>query len=251
MKKQIILIFAIMLSLVAFSQQNIIEIEYYYDAEPTIGNGTNLSVTSGNLINQTYSLDISSLSSGFHFIYVRAKNDLDIWGLYDKKIFYISEPYIQNISPIIEAEYYIDTDLGIGNGTTIPLSNPTNDQFTFDITAPSLTDGEHLLFIRVKNNLNVWSLYDVVTFTVDSSLSITNTNLDSEIRIYPNPVNNKIILTSKEPVESYKIIDVTGKTIIQNNIESNLIDTSMLETGTYFLVLKSNKNTSVKKIIKQ
>jgi len=251
MKKYILILFAILFSFIIYAQNDITDIEYYFDVEPNVGNGTSLPVTSGNTINETYSFDISMLSVGFHFIYIRAKNDQNVWGLYDKRVFYISEPYVQNISPIVAAEYYIDTDSGIGNGTTIPLSNPTDDQFTFDITTPSLTEGEHLLFIRIKNQENVWSLYDVVTFTVDSSLSITDNNLENTITIYPNPVKDKVKITSKHPITSHKIIDITGKIILENNIESHSIDTSVLETGTYYLILKSEKSTSVKKIIKQ
>ncbi len=228
----------------------ITNVEYYFDVEPNTGNATSLSLTSGNTINETYNFDISALDSGFHFVYFRVKNDQNIWGLYDKKVFYISEPFVGTNTTITDAEYYFDTDPGIGNATNIGLPSPTNNQYSFNLTASNLSQGDHLLFIRVKNNLNVWSLYDVVVFTVDGSLAITDNQFNNSITIYPNPVKDKITITSTNTITSYKVIDITGKTILESNMVSHSIDTNMLETGTYFLILKSEKNTSVKKIIK-
>jgi len=251
MKKLLIFIMVFNIHFFAFSQQNITEIEYYFDTEPSIGNGTSLSLTSGNTLNETYNFDISSLNTGFHFIYLRAKNDLNIWGLYDKKVFYISEPYNATTTSIVSAEYYFDSDPGVGSATEIVLPSSTNNQYTFDITTSNLTNGEHLLFIRVKNNLNIWSLYDVVVFTVDSSLSITDNNIDDTVVIYPNPIKDKIYIDSKQLITSYKIIDVAGKTVLENKLIFHSINANMLKNGAYFLILKTEKHAFVKKIIKQ
>jgi len=64
---------------------------------------------------------------------------------------------------IDEAEYYIDTDPGPGNGTAITLPEPktTAVDFSFDIPADtfaSLEDGFHKLIIRFKDDEGDWSV---------------------------------------------------------------------------------------------
>jgi len=59
---------------------------------------------------------------------------------------------------LVTAEYYYDTDPGVGNG--IPISIIAGDSvtktFTFDVSG--LDPGFHNLFIRVRDNLGRWSL---------------------------------------------------------------------------------------------
>ncbi len=59
----------------------------------------------------------------------------------------------QNIS---QAEYFLDTDPGRGNGTSIAFSPGTN--ISLSIPLSSVTKGFHVFYIRVKDSLNVWSL---------------------------------------------------------------------------------------------
>ena len=66
---------------------------------------------------------------------------------------------------ITAAEYFIDTDPGFGNGTTISLTpaiNITNNAFNVGIG--SLTPGIHTLFIRSKNANGKWSITNTRLF---------------------------------------------------------------------------------------
>ena len=62
-------------------------------------------------------------------------------------------------SQITEAEYFIDTDPGIGNATNLTLTAGINIDANFSIPTAGLSNGLHVLHIRVKGTSEVWSLY--------------------------------------------------------------------------------------------
>jgi hypothetical protein len=76
---------------------------------------------------------------------------------------------------------------------------------------------------------------------------------NNKISIYPNPVQDKLTFTESisDKYKNYKIIDTSGKPIISNKIETNLLDVSVLSPGIYFLHLDSrDKKPKVIKFIK-
>jgi len=59
---------------------------------------------------------------------------------------------------LIAAEYFIDTDPGVGNGSALavaPAGPAINQIFPIDLTGVS--SGTHKLFIRVKDSNEIWS----------------------------------------------------------------------------------------------
>jgi uncharacterized protein YceK len=68
-------------------------------------------------------------------------------------------PFLGFSQELTEAEYFIDTDPGFGNGTAvaIPANNGATDlSFQADLTGVS--NGVHLLYVRVKDENGKWSL---------------------------------------------------------------------------------------------
>lgn len=69
---------------------------------------------------------------------------------------------------IVRAEYFIDTDPGFGNGTTIPLTAAADiPALLTTINTASLTAGAHRLFVRTLNAESAWSITTVRQFIVD------------------------------------------------------------------------------------
>lgn len=68
----------------------------------------------------------------------------------------------------------------------------------------------------------------------------------SEISIYPNPAQNQIIIShSNLSIDSYVILNYLGQSIIENKLESNVVDVSALPKGSYVLMLRDlNTNKS-------
>jgi PKD repeat protein len=66
-----------------------------------------------------------------------------------------------------KAEYFFDTDPGVDNGISIPLSgNSDTLEFTSIISTSSLTSGFHQLGFRVKNTDGYWGLNETRSFYI-------------------------------------------------------------------------------------
>jgi hypothetical protein len=74
----------------------------------------------------------------------------------------------------------------------------------------------------------------------------------STLSVYPNPVSSYLFFSSDEQVKSIEIVDMSGKTVKKfTALNGNKIDLANLATGAYFAVFHLQKNTMVKKIIKE
>lgn len=142
---------------------NIAYAEYFIDTDPGVGNANPLTV-SGDIIDQNLNIPTTGLSDGVHKLYVRVINSDNSWSLYDKNVFFIN-PNNTNNASIASAEYFIDTDLGVGNGTPLVVSGNIVDA-NFNIATTGLSDGVHKLYVRLFNDDNTWSLYDKYVFYV-------------------------------------------------------------------------------------
>ncbi len=168
MKQSLFLI--ILLLAFGYGKAQITSAEYFIDTDPGVGNGIALTVT-GNVIDSDFSIPTIGLSAGIHKLYIRVENADGNWSLYDKNVFYIL-PDNTNNTNITGAEYFIDTDPGVGNGTALSVSGNIVDM-DFDIPTSGLPDGIHKLCIRLINEDNTWSLYDCNVFYVSENNSNT------------------------------------------------------------------------------
>ncbi|CAA7193728.1 hypothetical protein CHRY9293_00140 [Chryseobacterium potabilaquae] len=73
------------------------------------------------------------------------------------------------------------------------------------------------------------------------------------VGIYPNPVKNKMVISSKEILKSYKVFDKTGTLTLFSSLNGNEteIHLSSLKTGNYIISIETEKQTVNKKFIKQ
>src|SRR5258705_9636987 len=168
MKRLIILLVMSFLIITARSQ-NITAAEYFIDTDPGVGNGVAITVsTQGAIVNFTASVSTASLSAGFHFLAIRVKDANGVWGLYEKRGFYISSS-TTDAANITAAEYFFDADPGVGNGTATSVG-ATGAVVNFPATIPtSLTAGFHFLAIRTKGADGIWGLYEKRGFYVSST----------------------------------------------------------------------------------
>jgi len=109
---------------------------------------------------------------------------------------------------------------------------------------------------------------DNVSSAADSTISFTNSkgNLglcptlvepdiqNSDIQIYPNPfIDEFSIQTNGNSEYSVELITIGGRIIYQSKIEGNLhrINLKDLNSGIYFVRMKSNNTVSTRKVIKR
>jgi Secretion system C-terminal sorting domain len=156
---------------------NIVAAEFFIDTDPGVGNATAITPSpSGTTATFVASVPTTSLASGFHFVAIRTKDATGKWGLFENRGFYISTQTL-NSAGMAAAEYFIDTDPGIGNGTpfTIPAGQSFNQNFVLPIPAGT-PNGNHFIAIRVKNT---WGLYAFDTITVSGVVPLTLLSFDA------------------------------------------------------------------------
>ena len=80
----------------------------------------------------------------------------------------------------------------------------------------------------------------------------TKSNKESEIHIYPNPINESIYISGLNQLTNFKIYDINGRVIKSGEIIDSEIKTNELIKGIYFLKLhdSNGKHEFYKKIIK-
>lgn len=149
------------------ANNNILKAEYYIDSEPGVGNGTPLIFASvADSVEQNFTIPLTGISPGFHHIYVRALGTNGRWGLIFGRMFFVLQP-LPAAQQIIEGEYYIDTEPGVGNGIPMAINAPA-DSIEQDIVLdlPVLPLGQHILYMRFKNAEGEWSMIEPRPFTV-------------------------------------------------------------------------------------
>ncbi len=137
---------------------NIIAVEYFFDTDPGYGNGHPISIIPGTLINNiNYTIGIGSLSNGFHAITVRAKDANGVWSTAHSASFF-KETFVPQTPDIVALEYYIDTDPGYGNATSIPFTAGQNvEVIDYYISLLAINNGFHKFAIRAKDSFGKWS----------------------------------------------------------------------------------------------
>lgn len=150
--KQIVSLVVILAALVGttFSQtvstgQTIVAAEYFRGADPGLGKGTAISATFGSA---SVEVSLTATASESLPLFVRFKSSDGAW----------SAPYpvtgnsSSSGATLSAAEYFVNTDPGLGNGT----SSPVGSNGRIDVSSPPLSRGD-TLYLRVKDSFGRWS----------------------------------------------------------------------------------------------
>jgi PKD repeat protein len=136
------------------------------------------------------------------------------------------------------------TGWNFSNGTTATSQNPT---ITFN------TAGTYEVSLIASNSNGASINLSTETIIVNSTAGITENN-NSDISIYPNPVNDFVyIKLNQSKINAIKITSILGAQIDANlNKSNNTIDVTHLNAGTYFLsVTTDTDEVIVKRFIKK
>ena len=230
----------------------IIAAEYYIDTDPGTGSGTAFAITPGFSVSESLAIP-AALSDGIHTLFVRTMDADNRWSLYFKHTFLVHDFTAKVQKPINQYEYFFDTKVDTGGSGNIVDVNPTSFNLNEAIALPSggLAEGTHYLHLRVRDEDNVWSLYEVIEFEVTEALGI-NDNILLLTRIYPVPAKNEITVDAKiNSLESITLFDLNGREVNTFNVDSpkNTLDISSYAKGTYILQVKSEDGILNKKIV--
>ncbi|WP_159085982.1 T9SS type A sorting domain-containing protein [Flavobacterium faecale] len=88
----------------------------------------------------------------------------------------------------------------------------------------------------------------VQSTTLGSNLIITN----NDVVVYPNPVHDVLHFTSATSlIENVAVMNMQGQKVINTTSSNSEVNVSALQTGVYFLNLKSKEGVSVYKFVKE
>lgn len=152
---------------------NVTAAEYYFDSDPGFGKGSPIGLSQGSDVSvSNFSVNISSLSTGIHRLYVRTKNANNTWSLTNVASLFIIPPGAlippnANTSDINAAECFFDTDPGFGQGTLIPITAGKDISVNnYAVPIGTLSTGVHRLYIRTQNVDGKWSMTNIASFFI-------------------------------------------------------------------------------------
>ncbi len=212
----------------ALSAFTVANIEYYFDADPGPGNGTQL--LGRNAVEIDELIPTASLSPGIHRLYTRAKDDTGLWGLPQGTAFLIpfSAPALVERS-VATLEYYFDADPGPGNGT--PLYERNTVDLDELVATASLVTGIHRFYVRAQDDTGIWGLPQSTAFFIPFSAPSFVERSVAAIEYFfdadPGPGNGI-------PVYGRNAVELDG-----------LIATSALSSGIHRLYVRSRDNTGI------
>lgn len=198
--------------------------------------------------------DYSLLTSSSNVLYGTTWDDLLIKG----SLFSYTTTATTKADPVITWSNPADISYGTLLGS-MQLNATANVPGTFIYTPPADTKLE----IGNDQPLKVDFIptdtvsYDKVSKTVSINVTtvtgVGNLN-DDNIRIFPNPFGDFVVIESTKSYAYISILDLSGKLIMEIAADTklNIIPLKNLEVGTYMLVLKDNdhKTLAIKRIVK-
>ena len=188
-----------------YIEHSIIAAEYFFDADPGAGNATALPVVPG-VVPATHAATVSTtgLAGGNHVLFLRTKDASGTWSLYEPREFHIR-------STITAAEYFFDNDPGAGNSTPLPVAALTEPAtYNNTINTTGLTGGNHILFIRTKDEQGKWSLYEPREFHIRSTITAAEYFFDNDPGV--GSATSLPVAALTEPATYSNTITATGLT---------------------------------------
>jgi uncharacterized repeat protein (TIGR01451 family) len=155
-------------AVLAPANQALTAAEYFIDQEPGLGQGTPIGLPQAGQASPTVSFNVglSTVSTGFHTLYLRARDAQGAWSLTQSQAFYVLSlpPAGQALA---RAEYFIDQDPGPGNGIAVTLpANQAAVTLAFNVPLTNVATGAHTLYLRVADKGKAWSLPQQHAFLV-------------------------------------------------------------------------------------
>lgn len=180
--------------------------EYFFDTDPGFSNGQAVAITNQDeVVLQNFNTVTSGLSTGYHKLYVRVKDNDGKWGITARRNVEIikAEAYV-----VAGAEYFFNTDPGIGAGSPVIFPSAAADSsFTFTIPLSQVPIGAQTLYIRTRDSTN--NNWSITQWEKDSV--VTSSGLDS---VWSRPgtwSNNKVPDSNTVVILRHKVyVDISS-----------------------------------------
>ncbi|MEO9483073.1 MAG: T9SS type A sorting domain-containing protein [Ekhidna sp.] len=150
---------------------NVDSLEYFFDVDPGIGNGTIIDgFAASNTVSLVETLNASGLALGFHLLGIRGKAVGGAWGLTETRVIFVDPSAGGGITNIDQMEYFFDDDPGVGSGTLINSfsANPTIS-IVETLSSNGLATGFHTLGMRGRAEGGSWGTTETRMIYVDQA----------------------------------------------------------------------------------
>ena len=158
--------------------KNIESTEYYFDTDPGVDSANILNFTaSAATVDELFNINSNTLSTGFHTMGIRIKDIAGRYSMTNVNSLFVFNP--DTASPIVSAEYFIDTVTGIGKGTPLASFTKTDTLIKeIDLSLTSISPGDHNLYIIVTDERGRSSFNKKASFTICDVLPKANFDAD-------------------------------------------------------------------------
>jgi len=221
---------------------DIIGFEYLFDDDTGAGTGTWTPATmDGDSAYIELDVPTAGLSEGYHQLLVRTKDENGNWSTgFTHKIYVYDTTYKDlRVEPsrLMAAEYFFDKDT-VPNGQGTPLNITPGDEveWTGKISVEGLNEGEHFLFVRVKDSLGIWSMafakpFNVVNLSVETNSPVCTGSNDGWA---------KVTLEGGTPPFTY---------LWDDEFQQKTDSASGLAPGTYTVIVTDSEGAIVKETV--
>jgi hypothetical protein len=109
-------------------------------------------------------------------------------------------------------------------------------------------NGQSIYIAFVLRTFDGFKLYidDIQVFKEDDASNQAISNI--EFQMFPNPCQDKVQISSKNPIERVQIYDLSGQIILSTTVST--VETSALQRGSYIVKIWSGGNCSHKRLYK-
>ncbi len=135
---------------------------------------------------------------------------------------------------------------GGSNGSTVELYKVTGGSHSWPGAFPVIANTNE----DFNASIEIWRFFRQYTLNqFVPTVGINENSLKNNIKIYPNPVTEKLFIDGPLGAKM-KVTNLVGKIVIAEN-NSNSIDVRFLNAGIYFLQINSDNEQSVIKFVKE
>lgn len=150
--------------LIALSQlHSVASVEYFFDSDPGVGNGTSVPVISGEEVVLDGDIATTGLSPGLHKLYFRMQRDDGVWGETTAR-----EVRVGVGSTFDQAEAFFDSDPGVGSGLPVAIAEDGVINLA-DFDVPDIGRGFHDFNVRFYSG-GTWSIPAKRTLRLGSAM---------------------------------------------------------------------------------
>ena len=193
---------------------------------------------------------------GFHFF--NWVKDGIIYSTDPSITFVVNEDadFLANFSYI---EYEVLTSVDPYNGGTIQKVG--NNHYGSEVTL-TVTPAENFVFLNWTEDGVVVSEEKSFTFTLTTDhyfvahlLDVTSVdeNARQSVNIYPNPVNDKLVIEANEAINYVEIYNLTGAMVVSQECNSDKVELEVgtLQSGVYFIKMTTGNSSETRRFVKR